>query len=276
MKEWFRARNVWGAVFSTLPDAEAGALVKALWEYTMTGQVAELQGSLQSILSMFILTMKQDEEYDNDISSKRSACGLAGAKKREANRKKQNYDSDRGDREANQAIAKFATDQEANQAIARFATDQEAKQAIACNKNQNKNKNTEQEKREQEERKRLFARFWEAYPKHVSRQEAEREFEQINPDEALLERMLTAIEQWKKTAQWGENGGRFIPYPATWLNQRRWEDEAPTASVSRRPTVVAQQYEQRDYSGVQAELIARQDAEMEEYMRLGGLGENDL
>ena len=32
-------------------------------------------------------------------------------------------------------------------------------------------------------------------------------------------------------------------------------------------TVLAQQYEQRDYSGVQAELIAEQDREMEEYMK---------
>jgi hypothetical protein len=29
----------------------------------------------------------------------------------------------------------------------------------------------------------------------------------------------------------------------------------------------AQQYEQRDYSGVQAELMAEQDREMEEYMK---------
>ena len=32
-------------------------------------------------------------------------------------------------------------------------------------------------------------------------------------------------------------------------------------------TVVAQQYEQRDYTGVQDELIAQQDKDMEEFMR---------
>ena len=87
----------------------------------------------------------------------------------------------------------------------------------------------------------------------------------------MLGTMIAAIEKWKETEQWHKNGGQFIPIPVMWLNQRRWEDEVPAASASRRPTVVAQQYEQRDYSGVQAELIARQDAEMEEYMKSGGL-----
>lgn len=35
--------------------------------------------------------------------------------------------------------------------------------------------------------------------------------------------------------------------------------------------VLAQQYEQRDYSGVQAELMAQQDREMEEFLRTGGV-----
>jgi hypothetical protein len=30
--------------------------------------------------------------------------------------------------------------------------------------------------------------------------------------------------------QWRRDDGRFIPHPATWLNQRRWEDEAEPAA----------------------------------------------
>ena len=78
--------------------------------------------------------------------------------------------------------------------------------------------------------------------------------------------MITAIERWEQTEQWKDNGGRFIPHPATWLNQRRWEDEVPAAG-KRKPTVTAQQYEQRDYSLVQAEIEAELEREMEEYMR---------
>jgi hypothetical protein len=27
------------------------------------------------------------------------------------------------------------------------------------------------------------------------------------------------------SAEWTKDGGQFIPHPATWLNQKRWEDE---------------------------------------------------
>ena len=76
--------------------------------------------------------------------------------------------------------------------------------------------------------------------------------------------MLDAIEKWKQTDQWNEDKGQYIPHPATWINQRRWEDEPPKAKQKK--TVVAQNYEQRDYSGVQDELSAQQDREMEEYL----------
>ena len=36
--------------------------------------------------------------------------------------------------------------------------------------------------------------------------------------------MLKALEVQKKSKQWADK--QFIAYPATWLNQRRWEDEA--------------------------------------------------
>ena len=29
----------------------------------------------------------------------------------------------------------------------------------------------------------------------------------------------------KRLDQWKKDSGRFVPYPATWLNNRRWEDE---------------------------------------------------
>ena len=39
--------------------------------------------------------------------------------------------------------------------------------------------------------------------------------------------MMDAISAQKRSRQWTENNGQYIPNPATWLNQRRWEDELP-------------------------------------------------
>ena len=73
----------------------------------------------------------------------------------------------------------------------------------------------------------LFNQFWSSYPKHIAKQSAVKAFEKLKPDEKLLEAMLKAIERQKESKQWEKDGGAFIPYPATWLNQRRWEDELP-------------------------------------------------
>ena len=43
--------------------------------------------------------------------------------------------------------------------------------------------------------------------------------------EKLLEEMLQAIEEQKKSNDWQKDNGQFIPYPYTWLNQGRWKDE---------------------------------------------------
>ncbi len=77
----------------------------------------------------------------------------------------------------------------------------------------------------------MFTRFWNEYPRHEAKQTAVKAFEKIKPDEALLETMIASIGRFKQTAQWQEDGGKYIPHPATWLNQRRWEDEPPKAEA---------------------------------------------
>jgi predicted phage replisome organizer len=70
-----------------------------------------------------------------------------------------------------------------------------------------------------------FNTFWKSYPKRVGKGAAEKAFKKINPSKEALHQMLEAIEKAKKSDQWKRDGGQFIPYPATWLNQKRWEDE---------------------------------------------------
>lgn len=78
-----------------------------------------------------------------------------------------------------------------------------------------------------------FARFWKAYPKKVGKGAAEKSFNRINPDDSLLETMITAVNTAKASAQWQKENGQFIPNPSTWLNQRRWEDEIAPSQPQR-------------------------------------------
>lgn len=71
-----------------------------------------------------------------------------------------------------------------------------------------------------------FDRFWAAYPRKTAKEPARKAFVKIKPDDALLETMLAAIGTHSLTDQWRRDNGQYIPHAATWLNQRRWEDDA--------------------------------------------------
>lgn len=79
-----------------------------------------------------------------------------------------------------------------------------------------------------------FDRFWEKYPKKKSKGQAERAWKKLKPGEPLQDRILDAIERAKTSDQWCRDQGKFIPYPATWLNGKRWEDE-PDPPVTATP-----------------------------------------
>jgi hypothetical protein len=83
-----------------------------------------------------------------------------------------------------------------------------------------------------------FEAFWKAYPKKVGKDAAERAFGKRKPNEAMLIDMLEAIERQKVSTNWQEEGGRFIPYPASWLNKGRWKDEDTHVSTSLIPGAI--------------------------------------
>lgn len=76
-----------------------------------------------------------------------------------------------------------------------------------------------------------FERFWNVYPKKVGKKEAEKAFEKIKVNDELLGKMVATIEKAKASTQWQKQNGQYIPNPATWLNQGRWEDELQPASA---------------------------------------------
>lgn len=73
-----------------------------------------------------------------------------------------------------------------------------------------------------------FDRFWAAYPKKVGKQAARKAFHRAK---VPVETLLRAIEVQECSDQWSRDGGRYIPNPATWLNQGRWDDELPKAEA---------------------------------------------
>ena len=80
-----------------------------------------------------------------------------------------------------------------------------------------------------------FDLFWEVYPRKEAKPVAKKAFFKLKPSQKLTERMIRAVAVWKRSDQWQRDNGQYIPYPATWLNQERWNDE-PTKSQSSNKT----------------------------------------
>ena len=124
MKDWFKARNIWGAAITALSDEEAGRLAKAIWAFTMHGEIMEIEGAGKGILAMILMTLGQDAERDDEISEKRSLAGKSGAMATNAGK-------------CNQMTANDSKCQQMP--------------ANADNKNQNKNKNIDKESEQESE-----------------------------------------------------------------------------------------------------------------------------
>lgn len=71
-----------------------------------------------------------------------------------------------------------------------------------------------------------FDQFWQQYPNKVAKANALKAWRKIKPDASLLAKILKGLSVAKASEGWVKDGGRFVPHPATWLNGKRWEDEA--------------------------------------------------
>ncbi len=71
-----------------------------------------------------------------------------------------------------------------------------------------------------------FLSFWEAYPNKDGKGRAMKAWVQAKKKKTLphIQAVLLAIEREKQSTKWSREGGRFIPLPATWLNDLGWEN----------------------------------------------------
>ena len=76
-----------------------------------------------------------------------------------------------------------------------------------------------------------FDRFWTAYPRKVKKVAAFEVWTILAPGPELIEKIIRSVLAHCESQQWAqslaEDGGQYIPYPTTFLNQTRWEDSPP-------------------------------------------------
>lgn len=75
-----------------------------------------------------------------------------------------------------------------------------------------------------------FDAFWAVYPRKVGKGDAKKAFAKVKAPVSVL---IAAVNTQKQSQQWLKDNGQYIPNPATWLNQGRWEDELPTNEAAK-------------------------------------------
>ena len=80
-----------------------------------------------------------------------------------------------------------------------------------------------------DDQEKFFNVFWESYPRKVKKDAALKAFKKVNPS---LEEVKQDIE-WRKKNDPTWKDSQFIPYPASYLNAKRWEESKATAQKAR-------------------------------------------
>lgn len=185
--ESFNVYHSYLKAIEPLTDAERGRLLTACLEYSMTGEAPELRGNERFIFPSWQSQIDRDREnYD-------SKC-----KKQSENAKMRWHAKDAMACGGINGIAKDAKDKD----------NDKDKDKRPCGASDG------------------FTQFWKAYPKKKSKGDAEKAFKAINPNSQILGAIIAAVEEQKLSRDWTKDNGQFIPYPATWLRAKGWEDEA--------------------------------------------------
>ena len=183
-------------------DGDAVAGFAKMLSRPMPYDTAVIERSLKELIEMGVLTLDGDVLIqkrmvrDSEISEKRAFAGSKGGKQKSSKseaKSKQNTE--------NEIEIENEDESEIDSEIDRAAS---SKKSVV------------------EER---FDKFWKAYPKKNGKGYARKIFLKIAPDEELFKRMMSALEAAKRCEQWTKEHGQYIPYPSTWLNQERWDDD---------------------------------------------------
>jgi len=114
------------------------------------------------------------------------------------------------------------------------------------------------------DQKSFFDRFYQAYPKHVAKEDAVRAWKKISPPptDDFVNTLIAKIDVFRKTDGWIKNNGEFIPNPATWLNGKRWEDETPAPTSNKSQTKEPIPPSRRFVVAGDPEIYANRDQEL--------------
>lgn len=202
----------WENTFKKIGKYEAGDLIQGIFEYMRTGETPEFESfAVEAIFTLLVETFKRDrdkyykmcERNANNINKRwdennkttytKNTSGKNGIKQNTKNTDNDNVNENENENEKYNILTSSSPAVTDSKCSGNYSDD--------------------------------FLEFWSSYPKKVGKGSAYKIFSRLKLTKKEKNAILTALDWQKKSDQWVRDNGQFIPYPATYLNQRRWEDE---------------------------------------------------
>ena len=180
----------------------------AICAYALFGEEPDLEAMTDSVSIAFELIRPV-----LDASRRKSKSGKQGGSKPKQNESKP-------EAKVKQAVSK------PDEVASKGEKEKEVEKEVEIEKEHECVKRPCSESKQQAEG-RSFTGFWEDYPAKINREEAWETWKAISPDAQTVGRIKSGLEAWKRSPQWTEDGGRYIPSAAKWLKDRRWEVMPP-------------------------------------------------
>lgn len=237
MLEFMKLYSDMEQIFEPFSDEERGRLLTAMMAYCFRGEEPEFDGPERYIWPVLRRHFDQCTERA-EILRANAAKGGRPRNSEEPNETKENQTKPNETKE---------NQEKPNETKNNLEQEQEHIQE------QEHTKEQEQKERRARGVDAKFEIFWKSYPRKVGKGAAQKCFERLKPDDMLFARMLKAVDTARGSPQWTKDGGQYIPNPATWLNQKRWEDE-PAAAIPKETGYQKREYEKRDYEGMYTDL----------------------
>lgn len=77
-----------------------------------------------------------------------------------------------------------------------------------------------------------FVFFWNEYPNKVGKGKAWQAWLKLKPTNEVARKIVESVRKYRQTVSWKKDNGQFIPHAATFLNQRRFDDEVEITNGS--------------------------------------------
>ena len=195
-------RSFWDAI-RCLPKKDKLPVLEAIISYALDG--AEPTSLTQSQTALFSLIRP-----NLDSSRKRAASGKQGGKS---------------------SKAKGKQSESKPEAL--------PKQTAREKENEEENENENEIEGEKEKKHpalatdgKCFTSFWDAYPNKRKRNDAWEAWKTLNPDTDTVDKIMSAVSAWKRSTQWAEDGGRFIPLAVNFLGDSGYWLTPPTPATT--------------------------------------------